>query len=164
MKKTIKDTRKSLKEEIDGLAEGMKREMMGVLERKMKGFLQKFREEQVTRLDTVGEGVVEVKNLMGEMDWKLAKQANSGPSVREFREVLREEVPRAIENSSKDGGSRGRAAGRGERWSEVVGSRKRGPRVVINVKDKGEKEDVRQELIKCLDPKEREVRVRNIRR
>lgn len=118
--------------------------------------MQKFRDELVTRIATVWEGVVEVKSLVGEIEGKLAKQAEPGPSVREFREVLWEEVPKAIEKSSKEGGSAGGAVGvgGGDRWSEVVGRRKRGPRVVIDVKEKGEKEDVRQELVKCLDPKE----------
>lgn len=73
LKKTIKDTRVSLKEEIDGLAEGMKREIIGAFERKMKDFLEKFREENVNRIEIVGEGVTEVKEFFGKMDERLVK-------------------------------------------------------------------------------------------
>lgn len=86
-------------------------------------------------------------------------------SANVIREVLREEVPRVIRELGGKIGDRAMQAeggSAGKKWSEITGRKRRGPRVVVDVKEQGVTEDVRAHLVKCLDPTEGEVRVRNI--
>lgn len=193
LEKVIRDTRDSLKDEIERMAEGMKREMISTLERKMSSSMERIREENVTKIEMVGDRVIEVRDFLGRIHEKIERvrdegkqkeviqevsnrvvkvvrvvgeinRMDPGSNVNVMREVWREEVPKALVGVRSRVGDDTRLTGGTEKWSEVVGRRKRGPRVVIEVKEMGEKENVREELIKCLDPMVGEVRVRNIRR
>lgn len=85
-----------------------------------------------------------------------------GSSENVIRQVLREEVSQALEEIEKKKGDGALQASGADKWSKVVGRRKRGPRVVID--DQGANENVREELLKCLYLKAGQVSVRNIRR
>lgn len=73
LEKAIRETSSSLKEEIDGMADVMKRDMMGAIERKMSGFLEKIRAENVGKLEMLGDGVIQVREFLGKMEEKLSK-------------------------------------------------------------------------------------------
>lgn len=132
--------------------------MMGLLrsQGKMDERISKRRDGESIKyaIKEVGNRVAEGMRVVG-----VINRMDPGLNVNIIGEVLREEVPKALGCVGREG-SEDRAE---EKWSEVVGRRKRGPRVIV-VKEKGGNENVRQELVKCLDPKEGEVRVRNIRR
>ncbi|XP_073999783.1 uncharacterized protein [Rhodnius prolixus] len=101
----------------------------------------------------VAAGGVEVNQLVKGMDEvrkKVDELVVEGVRVRGGDQVEAMDV----EGSEKMG------------WSEVVkkGKKKRGPMVVIESSEKVGRREAREELIKCLDPKEGEIRVKSFRR